>query len=165
MKANILKHTAILLLFAVSFSSCEKEKGEEVPFIEIWKDVGLCKESYDKQDILISCNDEWETFLMDIDYGRCCWYADGTPCLSKIENDFYVYQIIVAIDSYSTYCAGMNFEITKITEYPEKVIVIVTETEPKGKWRMCYELHQTCHIVKIPVTEKRIEFKHKNVKK
>jgi len=160
MKTTMFKITAISLLLVGSLSSCEeKEKGEEIPFIEIWRCIELCKDGCDKQNRVISSQEEWETFLTDVDLESCRRWADDSPWdfFSKMENDFDVYQRIVAIDVLGTPC-GKGFEITKITDYPKKVVVTVTETVSKGAIDFGYCQHH--HIVKIPVTNKRIEFNH-----
>jgi len=158
MTPKILKHVTIALFLAGWFTSCEeKEKGEEIPFIEIWRDYELCKDGCDKQNRVISSQEEWETFLTDIDLESCRRWADDSPWdfFSKMENDFDVYQRIVAIDEYRG--GEWMFEITKINEFPEKVVVVVTETVSKI---FPTRMNQHHLIVKIPVTNKRIEFNH-----
>ena len=152
---------ALILLFGAAFFSCKKgEKGEEIPFIEIWRFSELCgEERYEKQDRVISSQYEWENLLIDVDFESCIRWPGGAPWdfLSKMKNDFDVYQRIVVIDELRG-PMGRGFEITKITDYAEKVVVTVTETLPKGG--MDYGTAQHYQIVKMPATTKKIEFKH-----
>ena len=146
MKTDILKLAAILLIIAGCSLSSEKDKS--VPFVTIAKGTfGDASE----QDKIISSQEEWEEFLMT-------WSKSEIERFSETEIEFYKYQIIVVIvgcpdTSWST-------DITRITEYSEKIIVTV-HVKTHGGYAMD-ALSRPYHIVKIPVSTKSIEFNHIN---
>ena len=162
MTTNVLKFAAMLLVFAGSFTSCkDKEKCE--PFVLIGKSSLSGCEGISQQDIVIKTQEEWEDFktIMNTDYNqiKSSNYKE-TDSFSETEIDFDLYQIIAVIDEKRPDgCWGM--EIKCITEDTYRIVVTIQVKSSVSKGFACVNMeHQPYHIVKIPVSTKKIEFKH-----
>ena len=144
-----------MLLLAGSFTSCtEKEKYEQIPFIQVAKgSLPQCGDYcvYQKINAIFTFEEEWERFKTAID--RDSKVTDG---FSETEIDFDKNQIIAIIGEFRTYVWDIN--ITCITEYSDKIVVTVTEENTKG---ITFPSEtQPYQIIKIPILTKRVEFKY-----
>ena len=136
---------ALCIVFAGSFSSCS-EKGEEIPFSTMAKGSNLdTKAGFNKQNVVIRTQDEWNDLLAIL----------GNHFI-ETEVDFDTYQVIAVIDEVRS--GQWEFAITRISNYPEMVVVTVNVSAPN---RITHRgIIQLYHVVKIPKLAKKIEFKY-----
>jgi len=108
----------------------------------------LNSENIQKQTVVITTDSEWEAFWSKIN--------SNNP-ISELEMsiDFEQHQIIAVIDVLHMN-GGWSIDITNITEYADKIVVTFTNLMTGD---LTCALSQPYQIVKIPVSDKRIEFK------
>jgi hypothetical protein len=107
-------------------------------------------ENIPRQDLIITSAEEWENLLNDMDK------AHAYPPLTETEIDFGRYQILAVFDKMHL-SGGWTIDITSITEESDRITVTV---ENLRKGNALNNLTQPFHIVKIPVSEKEIIFRH-----
>ncbi|MDR2147200.1 MAG: hypothetical protein LBE91_12140 [Tannerella sp.] len=147
MKTNILKYATILLLLIGCVYSCGEE--EFAPFIEIGKGSLGGSEGIPKQEIIIKSKEEWDNLKAIIGNSQ-------TNSFIETEIDFGEYQIIAVFDEiYDT--GGRIIYIKCITEYSDKIVITVISTFD-GNFIAPTVQTQPYHIVKTPISTKRIEF-------
>jgi hypothetical protein len=150
MKTKILKLIAILLLLAGSFYSCENNSMQEQEFIQEQKltPLTLAKgvlsdgiKNLAGKNMVVTTKSEWDNLRT-------------TMNLISTEVDFNTYQVIAVIDDIHGN-GGWTVDITDITEYADKIVVTYTNLETGNATSATT---QPFHIVKIPVSNKRILF-------
>jgi len=109
-------------------------------------------EGVPKQSVVITTMSEWQAFSVKLLYTY-------PPVPSLDENDFEQYQIISVVDAIHSN-GGWSIDITGITEYDDKIVVTYANLETGNATAV---LSQPCHIVKIPKSDKTIEFVDKTL--
>jgi hypothetical protein len=163
MNSHIFKLVALIALLAGGFSYCaEKEEGEEIPFTRIGKGSCLYGKFEDgrvflKQNRIFCFQDEWERFIIQIGDNN----KNETDSFSEIEIDFDNYQVVGVIDDFHR-SGSYIFEIKSIIDYSNRIVVtVLAKNNSKGGASPQVE-SQPYHIVKMPKSTKRIEFKYIN---
>jgi hypothetical protein len=101
-----------------------------------------------RQDLVITSREEWENLLNVMEK------AYAYPPVTETEIDFSKYQILAVFDEIQS--GGSPIDITSITEEPDRIIVTVENL----RLGSVNSITQPFHIVKIPVSEKEIIFRH-----
>jgi hypothetical protein len=167
----------LLILFVVisgSFLSCKEKEGECVSFIEIGRgyldgaisypcerfeilteltDEDIAKLTIPKQERVINTQDEWDDLCAILEC-RPPWV---TRDYTEIEIDFNKYQVIAVFDEVRQ--NTWNMKIDCIYDCSDKLIVVIQIIRPKSYGSTNFGYWQRFHIVKIPITQKTIEFK------
>lgn len=139
----------MVLMLAGSFS-CRTEKGySKLTPVEIGTGI---RGVGPKQDLIITSQVGWENLIMAFEKYE-------TDRFSETEIDFDNYMVIAIIDEVRP-STGWSIYIKDITEYSDKIIIIVDIKAPQGI--AADMLTKPYYIAKIPVTAKSIEFKHIN---
>ena len=138
----------VCILFFVTgcFSSCKQtSESGNILFTTIGKGYyGMVP----TQENIIKTQDEWETLLSSL--------PKDAADLSETAIDFEKYQIIVVARSCPT--GGWNVYVSSIKEYRFMIVVTVSVIVPTGY--VSFILSRPFCIVKMPVTEKSIEFSY-----
>ena len=134
------------LFLAGSFSTCTKNAKNKncEPFINIASGSHGCYA--EKQEKIIISQEEWESYIM--------------PCIkhfSEIEIDFEQHQVVIVTDEMRP-STGWSIAITCMTEHIDKIVVTVQVYAAKGT--NLDVLTRPYHIVKMPITQKSIEFEY-----
>ena len=152
MKTSNLKYTAILLVIAGSFFSCESIEPEEFPktitpiLIAQGELPGYGREGIPKQNLVINTQKTWE----DLINAMCSVNESVRDNFTETDIDFSKYQVIAIFD---TLLVGWT-DITDIIEYADSIVIANLSTHT-SMW-----VPQSYYIVKIPVSEKKIVFKN-----
>ena len=149
---NIIKFTIILLLLNGITACDKKEKDKCEPFVLIGQGSlhGNGSEGIPEQNIVISTQEEWEILMTTIGENEVKYF-------SETEIDFDEYQIIAAFDKVRGQ-GGWSIDITCITEYSDKIVATVL-VKNNNKVVAPTVITQPYHIVKVPISMKRIDFK------
>jgi len=150
-RVSFFTSSAIVLLFAVSFSSCKKAEKCDPFILIVGSDSGGCFGG--KQEKIITSQKEWENFIMPLPKSEIDRFRET-------EIDFYQYQIIAVIDNVRP-DTGWSMYVSCVTEYSSIIVVTVIIRRSCGKVHYV-EIHPY-YILKIPVTEKSIEFEFKYI--
>ena len=102
----------------------------------------------EKQNTVITTESEWEALGTAMD-------AYISEPILGIEVDFGQYQVIAIIDDVHQN-KGWSIDITKIVEYTDKIVV--TYSNLKRGDEEGFSRSQPYHIVKIPKSDKKVEF-------
>ena len=159
MKPYMLKFIALLLIFTKCFFSCiDKEEHDKIPFIQIGKG-SLYKYTEDervfpKQNRIFSSQDEWERFIITIN----AYNSEVTDQFHETKIDFNKYQIIAVIDEVH-WGGAWNIEIGSVIDYSDRIVVTVFVKNNSNGDASPQVASQPYHIVKIPQSTTRIEFK------
>ena len=153
------KYRTILLILAGIFASCTKNTDNETceHFVCIAQGVHSNHNGNVSQNFIIRTQEEWEnlktTMLNKLSFRE--FKID-----SESDIDFDKYQIIAVFDKERTN-GGWIIKVTFITEHSDRIVVTV-KAYYLG-WLIAPKvMTQPYHIVKIPVTTKRIDFKYIN---
>jgi hypothetical protein len=111
---------------------------------------GHGEEGFSREGVVIKTDSEWEAFKQKIN--RTNNVVDMYFIEKKI--DFSTYQIIAVFDEVKG-SGGWSIDITQIIEWQDKITVYA---ENMGKGNGTRVITQPFQIVKIPVSEKAIEF-------
>jgi len=141
----------ITIIFSLLFIGCPKN--EQGGFTSLSKGnlFGAGEEGFKKENIIISSNEEWKSFLLKI---------DTTNKVSEtFENaiDFSQDMIIVCIDKVRN-TGGFSIEVIDIVNEGDTFLVKVKSTGPKPMDMVTSAIMQPYHIVKISTTSKEIKF-------
>ena len=141
----------ITIIFSLLFIGCPKN--EQGGFTSLSKGnlFGAGEEGFKKENIIISSNEEWKSFLLKI---------DTTNKVSEtFENaiDFSQDMIIVCIDKVRN-TGGFSIEVIDIVIEGDTFLVKVKSTGPKPMDMVTSAIMQPYHIVKISTTSKEIKF-------
>jgi hypothetical protein len=111
---------------------------------------GNGKEEFSRGGVVIKTDSEWEAFKQKINTTN---NVADTYFTGK-EIDFSTDQIIAVFDEVKG-SGGWSIDITGITELQDKILISVTNLKKGGGYTVMTQPFQT---VKIPVSEKEIEF-------
>jgi len=115
---------------------------------------GNGKEGIIKQNLVISDKTEWDKLLLAMNSVNSV-----SNRFTETDIDFSKYQIIAIFDQIQS-SGGWTIDITDITECQNEIAVTV---ENLHKYGVTCVMTQPYHIVKIPVSGKKIVFKDKTV--
>jgi hypothetical protein len=143
----------ILVLFIFSMVLIGCPKNMQVGFTSIAKGnlFGNGSEGFHKQNIVISSQESWNTFLVNL---------DKTNTVSKtFENsiDFSKETIIIVIDKVRN-SGGFSIEVTAVVPEGTAMVVKLTLIAPKPMDMVTMAIVQPYHIVKVNKTPKEIKF-------
>jgi hypothetical protein len=116
---------------------------------------GNGEEGFLREGVAIKTDSEWEAFKQKIN--RVNNVVDNY--FSETEIDFNDYQVIAVFDEVKG-SGGWSIDITGITEWQDKIVVSVTNLKKGDASRA---ITQPFQIVKIPASEKEIEFEYELV--
>ena len=153
-------YLVVLLILAGSFSYCsDKAKGKGIAYKTIFYARGYGRPSFDitRDELsynapihkIISNQEDWVNLLAPLSQG-------DLYCFSKTDIDFKEYLVIFLDEFFSS--MSWRFEIARITEYSDRVVVYLRKRPPPS-----YDFDAISGftiIVKIPVTTKSIEFEY-----
>jgi hypothetical protein len=125
-------------IFPVEIEPVLIGKGELHPYLET--DPNIVK------SMVITSVDEWNTLKTAMD--------DRNNTLPEIDVDFSAYRVIAIFDKIHGN-GGWSIDITGIVEDPDKIVVSVTNLKIGN---IASVITQPYHIVKIPVSSKKIVF-------
>ncbi|MEE9407989.1 MAG: protease complex subunit PrcB family protein [Polaribacter sp.] len=143
--------TIITVIFSLLLVSCPKN--EEGGFTSLSKGnlFGAGEKGFKKENIVISSNEEWKSFLSKI---------DATNKVSEtFENaiDFSKEMIVVAVDEVRS-TGGFSVEIIEVVKDGDTFLIKVKSKGPKPLDMVTTAIIQPYHIVKINKTRKEIKF-------
>jgi hypothetical protein len=144
---NLLRTILCFVVVLSVTTSCDKEDAIDIPIQTISQGSLGGDEGISKQNIVITSELEWlqlEEAISRVDQ------------FTKTEIDFSEYHIIAVFDEVR-YNGNWNIEVTRIAEYPDRIVVNVKVHHPSGI-AAPQIITQPYHIVKIPISSKRIEF-------
>ena len=118
----------------------------------IAKGEWLGTEDIKKQNTVITTSSDWGAFVSEID-------PDNSMSELGFKIYFEEYQVIAVIDAIHSN-GGWSLDITGITEYDDKIVVTYANLKTGNNTTV---LSQPYHIVKIPKSNKRIEFVDKTL--
>ncbi len=156
MKSNFLLSMVILLL--LGFGCKKDEKPSSIMPIQISEGSlsGTGIEGINKQEIVITQDEEWEQLIQAMDKVN-----DVTRNFVKTDVDFSKYQIIAVFEEIKPH-DGYEIEISHIREYESKIVVSVIYK--KLKIVVHPVLTQPYHIVETPAfIGKNIVFEYKYI--
>ena len=135
--------------------SGEGEKPTTMPFVLVGKGslYGNGREHIAKQNMVITTSTEWNRLI-----GSMNSVNNGSGNITEEDIDFSQYQVIAVFDEIRG-SGGWSIDITDITE-ANNIVVTYTNLET-GKGATTDNMTQPYHIVKIPVSSKKIVFKYK----
>jgi hypothetical protein len=113
---------------------------------------GVGEEGFSRESVVIKTDSEWEAFKQKIN--RTNNVVD--TYFTEKEIDFSTYQIIAVFDEVKGN-GGWSIDITGITEWRDKIAVSVTNLKKGNASRV---ITQPFQLVKIPVSEKEIEYEY-----
>jgi hypothetical protein len=155
MTVQVEKGTAKYTLSFVKTNS-EPNSGDDgddgnIRFVEIKRDIlyGAGREGISKQDLVIKNQPEWTNLQAKIN-------SSNHYDITETEIDFAKYTVIAVFDEVKNN-GGWSIDITDISVIDDKVIVTVSNLK---KGNSTAVITQPFHIVKIPVSENKIDFKH-----
>ena len=111
---------------------------------------GNGEEGFSQQGIAIKTVSEWEVFKQKM--SRANNVVDAY--FTETDIDFSAYQIIAVFDEVKGN-GGWTIDITGIAEWQDKILISVANLKKGGAASV---ITQPCQIVKIPVSEKEVEF-------
>jgi hypothetical protein len=110
---------------------------------------GAGEEGITKQNSIITTESEWNKLKTAMNT-----INTETNNFTETEIDFAKYQVIAVFDEVKS-SGSWSIDITEIIEYSDRIVVTVQNLK---KGDITCVMTQPYHIVKIPVTEKKIEF-------
>ncbi|MDR1370837.1 MAG: protease complex subunit PrcB family protein [Dysgonamonadaceae bacterium] len=154
MKTKIV-NSLLIGMFVLSLGcSSEEESPKDITWVQIAQEslYGNGEEGFSQEGIVIKTDSEWEAFKQKINTTN---NVVDTYFTEK-EIDFSTYQVIAVIDEVKG-SGGWSIDITGITEWQDKIHVFVTNLKKGG---LTSVMTQPFQVVKIPISEKEIEFKY-----
>lgn len=141
----------ITIIFSLLLVGCPEN--QEGGFTSISKGnlFGAGEEGFKKENIIISTNKEWKSFLLKIDTTN----KVSETFDNKI--DFSKESILVVIDKVRN-TGGFSIQIIEVVNEGEDLVVKVESKGPKPTDMVTTAIIQPYHIVKIKKTNKNIKF-------
>jgi hypothetical protein len=141
----------ITLIFSVMLVSCPQNQKESFTTISKASLFGAGEEGFKKENIIISSNKEWNSFLLKL---------DSTNKISdKFQStiDFTKEMVVVAVDGVKN-SGGFAIEIVDAEVNKENILLTIKTTGPKATDMVAAVMLQPYHIIKINKTDKKIKF-------
>ncbi|AUC85135.1 hypothetical protein CW731_07435 [Polaribacter sp. ALD11] len=141
----------ITIIFSLLLTACPKN--EEGGFTSLSKGnlFGAGDEGFKKENIVISSQVEWKSFLLKLD--------SANKVSETFENaiDFSKEMIVVVVDKVRN-TGGFSVEIVEAVKEGETFLIKVSSTSPKPTDMVTMGIIQPYHIVKINKTKKEVKF-------
>jgi hypothetical protein len=112
---------------------------------------GAGSEGFEKENIIISNNVEWKSFLSKVDPTNKVFDTFNKSL------DFSKESVVVAIDKVRN-SGGFSIEIIEVVNEAEETIIKIASKSPKPTDMSTMAIIQPYHIVKINKTNKKIKF-------
>ena len=139
-----------LILSLILVGCVENEEGG---FISLSKGnlFGAGEEGFEKENIIISNSDEWNSFLSKID--------TTNKVSDTFDNsiDFSKESVCIAMDKVRN-SGGFSIEILEVVNEGETTIIKIESIGPKPGDMSTMAMIQPYHIIKINKTKKKIKF-------
>ncbi|HET56074.1 MAG TPA: protease complex subunit PrcB family protein [Ignavibacteria bacterium] len=127
------------------------EQPFEITPILIGKGELQGREGISKQNMVITENKDWEELKATMNLVN-----NVTEKFTENTIDFSKYQLIAVFEEVKNN-GGWSIDITKITEYKDKIVILITNLK---KGNLTSVIDQPFHIVKIPASKKEMVFEN-----
>lgn len=151
-----MKSSLFLLALSI-FIGCNNNDDDEFPSLTISPILighgdlyGNGKEDITKQNLIISSNKAWTELINKMNSVN-----NETDNFTETEIDFSHFTLLAVFDEIKM-SGGYTIEVTSVVENRNDLTVTIRRLSPKGG--VYTVITQPFHIVKIPITDKKIIF-------
>ncbi|TXD48840.1 protease complex subunit PrcB family protein [Polaribacter sp. IC073] len=141
----------ITIIFSLLLVGCPKNEKDGFTSLSKGNLFGAGDEGFKKENIVISSQVEWKSFLLKLD--------STNKASETFENaiDFSKEMIVVVIDKVRN-TGGFSIEIIEAIKEGDTFLIKIKSTSPKPMDMVTMAIIQPYHIVKINKTKKEVKF-------